>query len=72
MLAELRRYFAGAGVLEVETPLACSSSGTDPALQPVCLTQTEIPQELLYHGLPVVYGAMHQPIPMLMQVSAMP
>jgi len=35
MLAELRRYFAGAGVLEVETPLACSSSGTDPALQPI-------------------------------------
>ena len=40
MLAELRRYFAGAGVLEVETPLACSSSGTDPALQPVMARYT--------------------------------
>jgi lysyl-tRNA synthetase class 2 len=35
MLAGLRRYFADAGVLEVETPLACSSAGTDPALQPL-------------------------------------
>ena len=35
MLAELRRYFADAGVLEVETPLVGSSSGTDPALQPM-------------------------------------
>ena len=35
MLADLRRYFADAGVLEVETPLACSSAGTDPALQPL-------------------------------------
>jgi len=35
MLADLRRYFAAAGVLEVETPLACSSAGTDPALQPL-------------------------------------
>ena len=35
MLADLRAYFAGAGVLEVETPLACSTVGTDPALQPL-------------------------------------
>lgn len=35
MLADLRRYFADAGVLEVETPLACSSSGTDPSLEPI-------------------------------------
>lgn len=35
MLADLRHYFAAAGVLEVETPLACSSAGTDPALQPL-------------------------------------
>jgi len=35
MLADIRRYFAQAGVLEVETPLACSTGGTDPALQPL-------------------------------------
>jgi len=35
MLADLRRYFAASGVLEVETPLACSTAGTDPALQPL-------------------------------------
>lgn len=35
MLAELRGYFAVAGVMEVETPLACRASGTDPQLQPL-------------------------------------
>jgi lysyl-tRNA synthetase class 2 len=35
MLADLRRFFAAAGVLEVETPLLGSSAGTDPALQPL-------------------------------------
>ena len=35
MLADVRRYFVRVGVLEVETPLACSSAGTDPALQPL-------------------------------------
>lgn len=35
MLADIRAYFAEAGVLEVETPLACSTGGTDPALQPL-------------------------------------
>jgi lysyl-tRNA synthetase class 2 len=35
MLADLRGYFADAGVMEVETPLACSSAGTDPGLQPL-------------------------------------
>lgn len=35
MLAALRHYFSDAGVLEVETPLACSGAGTDPALQPL-------------------------------------
>lgn len=35
MLAGIRRHFAAAGVLEVETPLACSTAGTDPALQPM-------------------------------------
>lgn len=35
MLADLRAYFAAAGVLEVETPLACTTAGTDPALQPL-------------------------------------
>ena len=35
VLADIRAYFADAGVLEVETPLACSAAGTDPALQPL-------------------------------------
>ena len=35
MLADLRAYFAAAGVLEVETPLAGPAAGTDPALQPL-------------------------------------
>ncbi len=35
MLADIRGYFDAAGVLEVETPLACSTAGTDPALQPL-------------------------------------
>jgi lysyl-tRNA synthetase class 2 len=34
MLADLRGHFAAAGVLEVETPLAASTAGTDPALEP--------------------------------------
>jgi lysyl-tRNA synthetase class 2 len=33
MLAALRAYFAASGVLEVETPLACRATGTDPQLQ---------------------------------------
>ncbi len=39
LLADLRSYFAGAGVLEVETPLACS--GADPALDTL---------SAIYHG----------------------
>ena len=35
MLADSRRYFADAGVMEVETPLACSTAGTDPGLRPL-------------------------------------
>ena len=35
MLAVLRRYFAAAGVMEVETPLAATACGTDPSLQPL-------------------------------------
>ena len=35
MLADLRRYFAAAEVLEVETPLVGTSAGTDPSLQPL-------------------------------------
>lgn len=34
MLAKIRRFFAGRGVLEVETPLLCRAAGTDPNLQP--------------------------------------
>lgn len=32
MLAEIRKFFAERGVLEVETPLLCSATGTDPQL----------------------------------------
>jgi len=34
MLAKIRRFFSERGVLEVETPLLCHASGTDPNLQP--------------------------------------
>ncbi len=40
MLADLRAHFAASGVLEVETPLACSAAGTDPALQPLSARYT--------------------------------
>lgn len=40
LLADLRAHFADTGVLEVETPLACSASGTDPALDPLIVTYT--------------------------------
>lgn len=40
MLADLRRYFAQAGVLEVETPLVGSTAGTDPALEPLMVRYT--------------------------------
>ena len=40
MLADLRHYFAEAGVLEVETPLAGSTAGTDPALEPLMVRYT--------------------------------
>jgi lysyl-tRNA synthetase class 2 len=32
MLARIRGYFADAGVLEVETPIASRCAGSDPAL----------------------------------------
>jgi lysyl-tRNA synthetase class 2 len=40
MLADIRAYFGAAGVLEVETPLACSTAGTDPTLQPLVARYT--------------------------------
>lgn len=35
LLTELRAYFAAHEVLEVETPLACRSGGTDPQIEPL-------------------------------------
>lgn len=35
LLADIRHFFLQAGVMEVETPLAASSPGTDPALDPM-------------------------------------
>jgi len=35
LLGELRRFFAERNILEVETPLLCSSGVTDPAIEPM-------------------------------------
>ena len=40
LLAEVRGFFAEAGVLEVETPLCATASGTDPALEPLTTCYT--------------------------------
>ena len=40
MLAALRQHFAATGAIEVETPLAASTAGTDPALQPLTALYT--------------------------------
>lgn len=38
LLASLRRFFAERNILEVETPLLCSSGITDPAIEPFTVT----------------------------------
>lgn len=48
LLAQIRAFFAGRGVLEVETPLLCRAAGSDPNLQAIRATggaggQGEIP-----------------------------
>ena len=40
MMAALRDHFAASDTLEVETPLACSATGTDPALEPMVARYT--------------------------------
>ena len=40
MFAAIRRHFAAAGVLEVETPLLGQAAGTDPALEPLRIRYT--------------------------------
>jgi elongation factor P--(R)-beta-lysine ligase len=42
--ARLRRFFAERGVHEVETPLLCHASGTDPNLQPITAVYQDFPQ----------------------------
>ncbi|MDX1692645.1 MAG: EF-P lysine aminoacylase EpmA [Ketobacteraceae bacterium] len=46
MLACIREYFAGEGVLEVETPLLCSSTAMDPHLQSFSVEAMGAPQFL--------------------------
>ncbi len=41
LLSRLRQFFAQRDVLEVETPLVCSSGITDPAIEPLIVSQGE-------------------------------
>jgi elongation factor P--(R)-beta-lysine ligase len=44
LLAGLRQFFAERNVLEVETPLLCSSGITDPAIEPFAVSDETSPQ----------------------------
>ncbi len=52
LLATLRRFFAGRGVLEVETPLLCTSGITDPAIEALVVSEG---QSLAGPGQPARY-----------------
>jgi elongation factor P--(R)-beta-lysine ligase len=45
LLAKLRQFFADRAILEVETPLLCSSGITDPAIEPFLLVGGSSPQQ---------------------------
>jgi elongation factor P--(R)-beta-lysine ligase len=52
LYATIRRFFSARGVLEVETPLLCRHTGTDPNLQPF-LSHYHRPGEPAGRGLPL-------------------
>src|SRR5438270_12360568 len=49
ILKQIRHFFAEKNVIEVETPLMCHTSVTDPFIQSIPVTYQSHPQELLYY-----------------------